>query len=43
MLRQPEKFYGYFGGLKSRKGWDEPFTIKKIKQNKEIMIWDEVK
>ena len=41
MLRHPEEFYGYFVGLQRRKGWDGPFTIKKIKQNREIVIWDE--
>jgi hypothetical protein len=43
LLRHPEEFYGHFGGLQSREGWDGPFTVKKIKQNNEIVIWDEVK
>lgn len=43
LLKQLEDFYGYLGGLQARKGWDGPFTIKNIKQNKEIVIWDEVK
>lgn len=34
--------HGYFGNLQARKGWDRPFTINKIKENREIMIWDEV-
>jgi hypothetical protein len=29
-------------GRKARKGWEGPFIIKKVRQNKEIVIWDEV-
>lgn len=43
LRRHPEEFYGHFGGLQSRESWDGPFTVKKIKQNNEIVIWDEVK
>ena len=42
LVSHPEEFCGYFGGLQARKGWDGRFTIKKIKENKEIVIWDEV-
>jgi hypothetical protein len=41
VLRYPIEFYSFFG-RKTRKGWDGPFTVKKIRQNKEIVIWDEV-
>ena len=43
LLSHSEEFYGYFRGLQSRTGWDGSFTINKIKQNNEIVIWDEVK
>jgi len=37
MLRHPTNFYGFFG-RKARKGWDEPFMIKKVRPNREIVI-----
>jgi hypothetical protein len=37
MLRHPTKFYGFFE-RKSRKGWDGPFMIKKVRPNREIVI-----
>lgn len=42
MLIHHEEFNGYYGNLKARKCWDRPFTIKKIKENKEVVMWDEV-
>jgi len=38
----PKELYGYLGNLQARKGWNGPFTIKKICENKENMILDDV-
>jgi len=41
MLRYQAELYG-FCGRKAQKGWDKLFIIKKVRENREIMIWDEV-
>jgi len=41
MLRYPAEFNGLYE-RKARKGWDKPFIIMKVCENREIVIWDEV-